>query len=770
MGTIRRVPHCSHWGAYALLVEDGRIVGAEPFGPDPAPSPIIHSVGEWANPERRVLRPMVREGWLKNRERSDGAGRGRERFVPVTWDEATQLVAGEISRVSSAFGNASIFAGSYGWTSCGRFHHASSLLKRMLNLAGGYTGHVDTYSIAAGPVILRHTLGSDVASGGLANTLDSIAEHSETVLVFGAMSPRTAQTEAGGIGTHTLETHLRRLAERKARIILISPLRDDLPEWVGAEWWPIRPNTDTALMLALAGEIVKTGRHDRDFLERCCSGSETFLDYLAGRTDGVAKDAAWAATITGLDASRIAALAPTLVERRSMITVSWSLQRAHHGEQPFWAALGLASVIGQIGLPGGGVGYGYGSLGGVGAPFNTGKAPAISQLTKPIDSFIPVARIADLLLNPGASFTYQGETRTYPDTRLVYWAGGNPYHHHQDLNRLERAWARPETIVVQDPMWTATAQRADIVLPASTSIERNDIAGNRRSDYVLAMHKAIEPLGEARSDFDIFNAVACELGLGPAFNEGRDEMGWLRHLYEESRADAAVRRDFQMPDFDTFWERGYAAVPLRRHYTYLADFRRDPTAHALATESGRIVLGSRTLARLGYDDCLHHPAWLEPAEWLGHASAPDEFHLISHQPEGRLHSQLETGRASRALKRNGREQVRINPDDAARLDIADGATVRLWNDRGACLATANVTDTVREGVAVLPTGAWLTPAGNSGLDIAGNPNVLTLDVPTSRFGQGCSAHTCLVRIEPYHGHLADAFDSYLTRLAELAAT
>ncbi|TJW78198.1 MAG: Asp-tRNA(Asn)/Glu-tRNA(Gln) amidotransferase GatCAB subunit C, partial [Mesorhizobium sp.] len=205
----------------------------------------------------------------------------------------------------------------------------------------------------------------------------------------------------------------------------------------------------------------------------------------------------------------------------------WSLQRAQHGEQPFWAALGLASMIGQIGLPGGGVGYGYASLGGVGAPLNLGKSPGMSQLAKPIDSFIPVARIADMLLNPGAPYSYEGQTRTYPDIRLVYWAGGNPYHHHQDLNRLARAWTRPETIIVQDPMFTATAQRADIVLPANTSIERNDIAGNKRCDFIFAMHRAIDPVGQARSDFAIFDEIAGKLGVGERFNEGRDEMGWL---------------------------------------------------------------------------------------------------------------------------------------------------------------------------------------------------------------------------------------------------
>lgn len=763
---IRRIPHCSHWGAYTVLVEDGRIVGVEPFAHDPAPSPVIRSVSEWAKPDRRILRPLVREGWLAAREHSDRRGRGSQRFVPVSWDEATGLVAAELSRVAQDHGNASIFAGSYGWTSCGRFHHASTLLKRMLNLSGGYTGHVDTYSIAAGPVILRHILGDERACGGQSNTLDTIAEHSETLLIFGAMSPRTAQSEAGGIGAHYLEDYLRRIVSRGVRVILVSPFRDDLPDWVGAEWWPIRPNTDVALMLGLAGEIVRTGRQDTAFLERCTSGADRLLAYLRGTDDGLPKTADWAAPITGLTAGAIRDLAQRLVTTRSMITASWALQRAHHGEQPFWAATALAAIAGQIGLPGGGMGFGYGSLGGVGAPFVTGKSPAMTQGSRPIDSYIPVARISDMLLNPGGAYTYQGEDRRYPDVRLVYWAGGNPFHHHQDLNRLSEAWTRPETIIVQDPMFTATARRADILLPASTSLERNDLAGNKRSDFILAMGKVIEPLGEARSDFDIFNAIADRLGTADAFNEGRDEMGWIRHLYDESRDHAARRHGFAMPDFNTFWEQGHAACPVQRDHTYLADFREDPAAHPLDTESGRIVLGSDRLARLGYADCPAHPAWIEPAEWLGGA-ASEELHMISHQPNGRLHSQLETGEASRAEKRAGREQVRLHPGDAAARGITDGMTVRLWNARGACLATALLTDAVAPGVAILPTGAWFTPGGNSGLDLSGNPNVLTLDIGSSAFGQGCSAHTCLVRIEPHGGEAPDAITAYQHQLAEL---
>lgn len=770
MDTIRRIPHCSHWGAYTLVVRDGVIIDVEPFAGDADPSPIIHSVRQWADPALRVMRPMVRAGWLEKRGGSDGSRRGAEKFVPVSWDLASELVASEIRRVRDDFGNASIFAGSYGWASAGRFHHAPSLLKRMLNLCGGFTGHVDTYSLAAGPVILRHTLGPNDACYGQAGTLDTIADNTRTLVVFGSLSPRTAQNEAGGIARHDFETRLKRIAGRDMRIVAVSPLRDDVPEWLQAEWWPIRPNTDAALMIGLAGEIVKAGRHDRDFLARCCSGADRYLAYLEGASDGIRKDAGWAAAITGLEAGRIGELARHLVDTRSMLTVSWSLQRAQHGEQPFWAALALAAVTGQIGLLGGGVGFGYGSVGGVGAPVTATISPAISQLRNPIDSFIPVSRIADMLLSPRTPFTYQGETRRYPDVRLVYWAGGNPFHHHQDINRLLKAWARPETIIVQEPMWTATAQRADIVLPATTSIERNDIAGNKRMDHVLAMRKAIEPLGESRSDFDIFNDLAGRLGVASAFNEGRDEMGWIRHLYEKSRADAATRLGFEMPDFDTFWEKGAIELPTSDGPGFLSDFRDDPEGHGLATESGRIVLASERLALLDYADCPAHPAWLEPSEWLGNSRHDDEFHLISNQPAGRLHSQIDNGVSSRAHKRNGREQARINPADAARLAIGDGDAIRLWNMRGACLATATVDDAVRGGVVALATGAWLTPTGNEGMDIAGNPNVLTPDVPTSQFSQGCSAYTCLVRIERYAGDLPDAMERYRENIDALVDT
>lgn len=746
---IERIPHCCHWGAFTALVDGGRIVGIEPHPGDPAPSHMLKAIPDLMDPKVRIDRPYVREGWLKSRERT---GRGSDRMVAVSWGRALDLVASEIDRIRKAHGNDAIFAGSYGWTSAGRLHHAQSVLKRLMNCVGGYTGHVDTYSVGAGAVIARHVLGRD----GYAqpNMMETMAENTELLIVCGALSPRTAQTETGGMGRHSHALYLERMKERGARIVLVSPRRDDLPANLGADWWAIRPNTDTALLLGLAGEIVASGREDRDFLARCTSGSKDLIAYLKGETDGISKDASWAAHITGLDAAAIRALAAEMTARRTFITLSFALQRAVHGEQPWWAGLALSCIAGQIGNAGGGVGYGFGSVGGEGISYPVASVGSFPHGKKANNSFIPVARITDMLLSPGTAFTYEGKTYTYPDIRMVYWAGGNPFHHHQDLGRLDGAWAKPETIVVQDINWTPSAKRADIVLPATTTLERNDLSGGRRADFIFAMKQVVKPYEEARSDFSIMCGIARRLGVEEAYTEGRDEMGWIRYIYDMTR-NGAMERGSSMPDFDAFWAVGEVAVPQKPLVPFLSGLRNDPAANPLRTESGKIVLYSKTLEACAYPDCPPHPKWIEPPEWLGAKSSQHyPFHLISPQPNVRLHSQLDNGRVAQADKQSGREALLINPADAKRLGLKDGDTALLRNMRGRCLAGVRTSGDVRSGVAVLPTGAWYQPidSAEGPLDIAGNPNVLTLDVPASSFSGGCAAHTCLVAIERYEGN------------------
>jgi biotin/methionine sulfoxide reductase len=183
------------------------------------------------------------------------------------------------------------------------------------------------------------------------------------------------------------------------------------------------------------------------------------------------------------------------------------------------------------------------------------------------------------------------------------------------------------------------------------------------------------------------------------------------------------------------------------------DFRRDPERHPLKTPSGRIEIVSDAVAAFGYPDCPPHPAWLPPAEWLG-AAATAQFHLVTHQPASRLHSQMDAGPVSQQQKVAGREPIRINPADAAGRGIAAGDVVRVFNGRGACLAGAVLDADVMPGVAVMATGAWFDPPAEPGEpERHGNPNVLTLDIGTSTLAQGTSALTTLVEIERWNAPL-----------------
>jgi len=742
--TVARFPHLAHWGAFTALVEDGRVVGCEPFARDPAPSDMLDAIPEMVHSPLRIARPAIREGWREGKART-----GADRFREVSWEEALATVASELARVRETFGDAAILGGSYGWSSAGRVHHARSLLRRFLFLGGGCVDQVANYSFGAAQYVLPRVIGTFQPVVGQVTDWSSIVKHARLILAFGGLATKNGQVTSGGAGAHTMQMWLRRAKEAGIEFVSITPLRSDSPDFLGAQWVPIRPNTDTALMLAMMHALLTEARYDAEFVARYCVGFEPFRRYLLGLDDAIAKDAQWAAAITGVGADTIRELARRAAATRGMITCAWSLQRAHHGEQPYWAAIVLAAMLGGIGLPGGGFGFGHGSTNGIGVPRVDVAGPEVPLPLNPARAMIPVARIADMLLDPGTSYAFNGRRYTFPDIRLVYWAGGNPFHHHQDLNRLQRAWQKPQTVIVHESWWTPTARHADIVLPATTTLERNDVGGSTRDTFVLAMHRAIDPIGDAKNDFDIFRVLARHLGYESAFTEDRDEMAWCQWVYDQVRASATAK-GIALPGFQQFWAEGFVELPpCERDYVLFEDFRRDPERHPLKTPSGRIEIVSEAVAGFDYADCPPHPAWIPPAEWLGCAAAKRwPIHLVTHQPASRLHAQMDPGPVSRRQKVAGREPVRINPQDAARRGIRNGDIVRLFNPRGACLAGAVVDADVMPGVVVMATGAWFDPADAAGEpERHGNPNVLTLDIGTSPLAQATSALTALVEIE-----------------------
>ncbi|WP_020666945.1 molybdopterin guanine dinucleotide-containing S/N-oxide reductase [Amycolatopsis nigrescens] len=743
------VLHLTHWGTFEAEGDGQRLTEVRPWKGDPEPQPLIGNIASAQHHPVRIDRPHVRAGWA---EHGPGApGRGDEPFVPVSWETALELLSAELRRVYGEHGPRAVFGGSYGWGSAGRFHHAQSQVHRFLNSLGGYVRSVGSYSYGAAEALTPHVIGNLEWLLAASTSWPVLARHTELVVAFGGLSEKNSVVAPGGIGRHEQQSWVKQARARGCRFVSVSPLADDDHAEAETEWIAPRPGSDAAMMLALAYVLDAEGLADHDFLDRCTVGYPKFARYLRGESDGVAKTPEWAEAISGVPVARLVELAREMARSRTMIMVSWSLQRARFGEQPLWLGVVLAAMLGQFGLPGGGFGHGYGSSSDVGQPRRIASAPSLPQGQNGIDEFIPVARIADLLLNPGQEYDYNGERRVYPNIRLVYWCGGNPFHHHQDLARLREAFARPDTVVVHEPFWTATARHADIVLPSTMSIERDDFGAGRKDSLFFPMHALTEPHADARDDYTVFTELAKQLGVADRFTEGRDAQDWLRHLYTEWR-DRLGRKGHELPSFDEFWDSDVLEIPVPdRDQVLLAEFRADPQGHPLSTPSGKIEIFSETIDGFGYPDCPGHPVWLEPEEWLGGAQAEVfPLHLIANQPKAKLHSQLDMGEHSQSTKIHGREPARMNPADAAARGLADGAVVRVFNNRGSCLAGLVLSSAVRPGVVQLSTGAWYDPdPADPSFCRHGNPNVLTGDVPTSKLGQGSTGQHALVQVEPY---------------------
>ncbi|MDJ0395466.1 molybdopterin-dependent oxidoreductase [Rhodococcus sp. G-MC3] len=752
--------HMAHWGMYRASSVDGEVTEVHPDAGDVAPSPVLGNIPGSVRHRSRITGPAVRRGWLEN-----GPGpsneRGSDEFVEVTWEELAELLAGELRRVIDRHGNEAIYGGSYGWGSAGRFHHAQSQVHRFLNCIGGYTRSVNSYSTGATSVIMPHVLGAHWKMFSRSTSWDVIAQKTDLLVAFGGVPVKNTSVNHGGTSNHPTESALRSLRDRGGRIVTISPLRDDMTG--AATWLAPKPGSDVAVMLGLAYVLRSENLHDAAFLDKYCTGYDIFEQYLLGTSDGIAKTPEWAADKSGLSPKVIVELARSMASQRTLVTVTWSMQRIKNGEQAPWMGLTLASMLGQIGIPGGGFGHGYGSMNEPGLAPVPYPLPTLPQGFNPVATHIPVAAISDMLLNPGTAFDYNGARLRYPDIRLVHWAGGNPFHHHQDLGRLRRALARPDTIVVHDPYWTPMAKHADIVVPSTTSLERSDISCTRNDPLLVAMAPAVRRYAHARDDYDTFSSVAEKMGVGQEFTEGRTSGEWLEHLYAEWQGYLGAS-GVATPTFGEFWEAGSVRMDTEDGLTFFADYREDPVRNALRTPSGKIEIFSEVVDGFGYDDCVGHPAWYEPEEWLnGPRAELFPLHLIANQPRTRLHSQLDHGATSQESKVQGREPIRMHSAAASTRGLLDGDVVRVFNDRGACLAGVVVDDGMLAEVVQLSTGAWydpLDPKDSGSLCKHGNPNVLTRDVGASSLSQGCTGQHVLVQIERYDGELPSitAFD------------
>jgi len=735
----------THWGTYETSKNNKQNLKLKKWSKDPNPSKFGYGLIDAATSDLRINQPFIRKQWLQDRNNNKKL-RGLDEFVPVSWEEAVDLTASELRNIKKEFGNNAIYAGSYGWASAGRFHHAKSQLNRFFNLFGGFSSSFQSYSYAAAQTLLPHVVGHDLYSFlDEHNTWNTLEKDCDLIVMFGGMPLKNSQVSAGGVGKHTTELGLKKCVESGTKFINISPNANDSAKFLKAKQISIIPNTDTALMLSLAYLLIITKNYDEAFIEKYTTGFNELKSYVLGEKNNQPCTPEWASNITSIPIETIKWLAEEISKNKTMISISWSLQRASAGEQPLWMGISLASMLGHIGTEGGGIGFGYSSVNSTGDVFKKIPWKSLPQGTNPIKDFIPVARVTDMLEKPNQTFKYDGRTLKYPDIKLIYWAGGNPFHHHQDLNRLVKAWQLPKTIIVNEIWWNAQARHADIILPANTALERNDIMLNPRDPTIIANKKTIPNLGQSKSDFEIFTNLAKQLGFENSFTENKSEREWLKYIWNESKR-ISKKVNLDLPDFENFWEDGFFEVPIEKTKKIMFEnFRKNPNENPLNTPSGKIEITSNTIKNFNLDKCKGHPTWIEPYEWLGKI---DNYpmHLISNQPEYRLHSQLDNAEYSIKNKIKNREPVLINIEDAKEKKIKNNDIVLIFNERGKVLAGARLTDKIMKGVLVLSTGAWFDPDYEINADLHGNPNVLTKDIGTSELSQGPTSHTCLVDI------------------------
>ncbi|MGI3035813.1 trimethylamine-N-oxide reductase TorA [Vibrio diabolicus] len=761
----------SHWGAFRAHIYAGKVQEIKPLELDKNPTEMLNGIKGIIYSPSRVRYPMVRLDWLKKHKYSADT-RGNNRFIRVTWDEALDLFYRELERIQKDYGPWALHAGQTGWNQTGSFNNCTAHMQRAVGMHGNFITKVGDYSTGAGQTIMPYVLGStEVYAQG--TSWSEILENSDNIVLW-ANDPVKNLQVGWNCETHESFKYLAQLKEKVAKgeinVLSVDPVKNKTQRYLENDHLYINPLTDVAFMLAVAHVLYNEDLYDKKFIDTYCLGFEEFIQYVQGKTkDKIEKTPEWAAAICGVKADKIREFARMLVSGRTQILMGWCIQRQEHGEQPYWAAAVVAAMVGQIGLPGGGISYGH-HYSSIGVPSTGFAGPGgfprnLDQGMKPkwdnndfngYSRTIPVARWIDCLLEPGKEINYNGGKVKLPDFKMMVISGCNPWHHHQDRNRMKKAFRKLQTVVTIEFAWTATCRFSDIVLPACTQWERNDIDvyGSYSNKGLIAMHRLVDPLFQSKPDFQIMSELTQRFGRREEYTRGMSEMEWIESLYNDCKK--ANEGKFEMPEFNEFWEKSVLDFGEGKPWVRHADFRKDPELNPLGTPSGFIEITSRKIGRYGYEHCQEHPMWFEKSERSHGGPGSDKypFWLQSCHPDKRLHSQMcesEEFRATYAVQ--GREPVYINPADAKAKGIKDGDLVRVFNGRGQLLAGAVLTDSYPRGVIRIEEGAWYGPLNEKEGAICtyGDPNTLTQDIGSSELAQATSANTCIVDFEKFTG-------------------
>ena len=645
--------------------------------------------------------------------------RGEGKFETISWEDAIDLLSSEWIRIRDTYGPASRYV-NYGW-GVEAVLSGTNMVKRLLRLDGGHLDSYNTYSTACTNYTTPYLYGTEY-SGSSFDTLED-----SKLIILWAHNPAETKFD-------NLMDCLRKAKKNGAKIIVIDPRKTPTVKALGAEWIGIKPTTDCALMDAMSYVIWSEDLYDHFFVEERCLGFEKYFTYLSGKEDGIAKTPAWASKITGISEDVIVNLARRYaMTKPAALMQGYGGQRHANGEQFTRGGIALACLTGNVGISGGWA-SGAGQC-------KIVDMPAMPMPENPVNQSISVFTWTDAIYKGkefGEKDGLKGAKHLDCGIKMIFSIAGNALvNQHSDINRTKQILEDEslcEFIVCSDVFMTPSAKFADLVLPATSLLEcDNIITPWNQGSFLGFSSQIVEPLDERRFEFEWLREVAERLGLAEEFSCGHtDYREWLRGIYEDYRSS-------DMPSYEEFKKEGiYIFKDAPRVIAFEAQRKGEKP---FETPSGKVEIYSPTLEEMEDVRIPAVPGYVEVKEGPG-KSEKYPLQLIGWHTKGRAHS---VGFNNEKLRAKYPQVLWMNPKDGAARGLQAEDLVEVWNDRGRMVVPVLLTEEIIPGVVAIAEGAWYE-SDSQGRDISGSINVLTSQEPTP-LAKGNPQHTNLVEVK-----------------------
>lgn len=757
-----------------------------------------HTARKWVYSENRVKYPMKRVDWDPKGERHP-ENRGKSGYVRISWEEAFDLLVAELARVRQTYGPSAVLTGFSAHPEWGSMHYFFSDHFRFWHMLGSTSREITPISwegwTAGAAFMYGYFRGQGILPAQ--DTFQDISKDSDLIVLWG-LDPITHNIY-NGIDTPRAFKFWRELGKK---VILIDPLYNDTGTAYADKWIPIIPGTDAAMGAAIAYTWIQEGTYDQEYLNTHTIGFDeehmpegvpaglSFKNYILGLKDGVAKTPEWAEKITSVPSRVIRELAHEWASKptslwamyggacrrafahemaRMMVTLQTMQGLGKPGVNLIGGILNLSAQYDQRQL--GPTGYADGGINAVCEAYYPNQVPQVinSLLLKDAIENPPLKWKGGMFMmdSPQAFVTEHEYPMEGCSEIHMIWHRGSTQVNNPDRNRDVAVYQNPkiETMVVQAPWFDRDCRYADLVLPTTTNFERQDLTEpGSVGQYIppawiglrsaVFHQRCIDPVGESKTDLEIYSELAQRLGLGQEYTEGNTEEDWLKKLYAKTNIPMT---------YDEFKEKGYYVWPALPDYKpckQMEEFYQDPENNKLDTPSGKIEIFSQWLYKFyGADNPEIPPVPHYIPEWEGRYTEEliDKYplQLLQAHPKYRFHGKFnDVSWLAENYKVKGSdgypyEPIYMRPEDAEARGLVDGDIARVFNDRGQVLAGVVLTERLAPGVAWLTYGSWNDPLEPEpgALDRAGDANNLTPARRMSIHHAGIASNTTLVEVE-----------------------